>query len=91
MRIVPPVTYCEWLDGLWTTLKDRRAIEEAGYTIEVVREEDLPADCPVENAIPMPFPKNDDWRKWDREGRFFVVPKGTIIYDETRGAKWQNT
>jgi CRISPR-associated endonuclease/helicase Cas3 len=32
---------CEWLDGLWSSRKDVRAIEEAGYTIEVVRQEDL--------------------------------------------------
>jgi len=82
-----PISFCEWLDGLWRTLKDQRAIEEASYSIEVIREEDLGGD-PVENAIPMPVPKIEDWQKWDRINRYLIAPAGSINYEEFRGAEW---
>ena len=82
-----PVAFCEWLDGLWRTLKDQRAIEEASYSIEIIREEDLDGD-PVENAIPMPIPKIEDWQKWDRINRYLIAPAGSVNYDKFRGAEW---
>jgi CRISPR-associated endonuclease/helicase Cas3 len=82
-----PIAVCEWLDGLWRTLKDKRAIEEASYSIEIIREEDKDGD-PVENAIPMPVPKIEDWQTWNRLNRYLIAPKGSLTYDEFRGAKW---
>ncbi len=87
---VAPALRCEWLDGLWTSLKDKRAIEEGGYAIEVIREEDVQVGSPAEYAIPIPFPKGDAWKDWQRVGRYLVAPQGTIVYDEMRGAKWSN-
>jgi len=84
-----PVPYCEWLDGLWRTLKDQRAIEEAGYTVEILREEDLGKASNVEMAIPMPIPQQRGWQQWDRSGRYLVAPSGTIVYDSFRGATWK--
>lgn len=80
---------CEWLDGLWRTLRGRQAIEEAGYTVEVVRQEDVERGDPQECAIPMPIPPWRDWPNWRRAGRFPVAPAGTIEYDTKRGAKWK--
>jgi len=87
---VAAVEYCEWLDGLWRSLKDLRAIEEAGYTVEVIREEDLGSGPATELAIPMPVPKGRDWESWAREGRYLVAPREEILYDPFRGAQWQN-
>lgn len=84
-----PIAYCAWIDGLWCTLKDQRSIEEAGYTVEIIREEDLEEQSPVENAIPMPFPVEHDWKAWHREGRYLVAPKNTIHYDFFKGAIWK--
>lgn len=77
-----------WLDGLWKSRCDR-SIMEAGFTIEVICEEDVKAKHPIENAIPMPFPRGEEWREWRREGRYVIAPEGTIIYDEVRGARWK--
>jgi hypothetical protein len=82
-----PVAFCEWIDGLWRTLKDQRTIEEASYSIEIIREKDRYGD-PVENAIPMPIPKIENWQKWDRINRYLIAPAGTVNYDEFRGAEW---
>ena len=82
-----PIPFCEWLDGLWRTLKDQRAIEEASYSIEIIREEDM-RDDPIENAIPMPVPKNEDWQNWKRLNRYLIAPEGSLTYDEFKGAKW---
>ena len=84
---ITPVPFCEWVDGLWRTLKGQRAIEEAGHTIEIIREEDIDGD-PVENAIPMPVPPYENWQEWDRRFRYLVSPIGTLHYDEFRGARW---
>ena len=43
---------------------------EAGYTIEIVRQEDLAEGDPAEIAIPMPLPKMDAWRNWQSQGRY---------------------
>jgi CRISPR-associated endonuclease/helicase Cas3 len=82
-----PPAFCEWLDGLWRTLKDQRAIEEASYSIEIIREEDKDGD-PFENAIPMPVPKIEDWQEWNRLNRYLIAPKGSLTYDEFRGGRW---
>ncbi len=84
---VQPVSYCEWIDGVWRSLKDQRTIEEASFTIEVIREEDRNGN-PIEMAIPMPFPKSDAWRDWDRVHRFHIAPTGTLLYDNFKGAEW---
>ncbi len=86
-----PAAFCEWLDGLWRSLKDQRAIEEAGYSVEVVRQEDLDLGTCTELAIPMPVPKGLSWKEWAREGRYLVAPAGTIAYDSFGGAEWQTS
>jgi CRISPR-associated endonuclease/helicase Cas3 len=82
-----PTAICEWLDGLWRTLKDQRAIEEASYSIEIIRDEDKDGD-PVENSIPMPVPKIEDWQNWNRLNRYLIAPNGSLNYDDFRGARW---
>ncbi len=88
-NLFEPVPYCEWLDGLRRTLKDQRAIEEARYTIEIIREEDLCTGSRVELAIPMPVPRQLKWREWSRMGRYLAAPSGTVAYDSFRGAEWE--
>jgi CRISPR-associated endonuclease/helicase Cas3 len=84
-----PVSFCDWFDKPWESRTVKRAIEESGYTVELVRCSDMGRGNPVEMAIPMPFPKGDEWRSWEREKRFLIVPDEEIIYDEFRGAKWK--
>ncbi len=86
-----PVSYCEWLDGLWSTRPEPKAIDEAGYTFQVIREEDLGKGDNMRFVIPMPIPKVNAWKTWDRHGHYVVAPKGTINYDPFRGAQWQKT
>jgi CRISPR-associated endonuclease/helicase Cas3 len=88
-NVVEPAAYCEWLDGLWHTLRDQRAIQEASSTVEIVREEDVNTGPSVELAIPMPVPHHAQWRGWKRCGRYFVAPTGSIHYDPFRGARWK--
>lgn len=88
-NLIKPAEQCAWLDGLWFSLKDQRSIEEASYTIEVIREEDLGEGLPGENVIPMPFPPTDQWLQWQRKGRYPVVPVGMMDYDPLRGAIWK--
>lgn len=78
---------CNWLDGLEKTTADR-AVEEAGYTVEVLREEDAGKGTPEQYAIPMPFPKREAWRSWKKTGRFLIAPNDTITYDEWMGGTW---
>ena len=57
-------------------------------TISAVREEDRDEN-PIEMAIPMPIPKGDAWREWDKVNRFYVAPAGSLSYDDFRGAEWR--
>jgi hypothetical protein len=88
-RNVGPADRCEWLDGVWSSLKDQRAIEEAGHSVEIIREEDQGTGSRVELAIPMPVPKHLNWRGWDRAGRYLVAPIGAVVYDSFKGAEWK--
>ena len=90
IEIPEPVGHCEWLDGLWSSLKNVRGVESAGYSVEVIREEDSKRESLVENVIPMPFPHHLEWRKWPRKGRYLIAPVGTVNYDDKRGARWSN-
>ena len=87
-RVHLPAFPCEWIDGLLHSQSGVRAIEEASYAVEVIREEDLNLAPSAEVAIPMPVPKNSTWHDWKRRGRYLVAPTGTICYDEMRGASW---
>lgn len=86
---IKPAPRCEWIDGLWETQKNKRSIEEASYCIDLIMEEDSQEPFPAENAIPMPFPRNDDWKKWKNIGRYLIAPKGRIKYDEFKGAQYE--
>jgi CRISPR-associated endonuclease/helicase Cas3 len=85
---IRPISFCEWIDGLWRSLKDQRTIEEASFSIEVIREEDRDGN-PIEMAMPMPIPKGDAWREWDKVSRFCIAPAGSLSYDDFRGAEWK--
>lgn len=76
------------LDGLWRSQAGQRSIREGGYTLEFIREEDRVLGESVANSIPMIPPNKKDWRLWEQEGRFWVAPTGSILYDERRGAQW---
>ncbi len=81
---------CGWLDGLWRTETGKAAIEENGYTIEMLLERDSDKGNPAECAIPMPIPaRRDDWLNWPRRGRYPIIPEDKITYSERRGATWK--
>lgn len=86
----PAPALCGWLDGLWRTETGKTAIEENGYTIEMLLERDSGKANPAEYAIPMPIPtKKDDWLSWPRRGRYPIIPEDKITYSERRGATWK--
>lgn len=87
-RILSPCTYYALNDAFLFEENEPVSIEESGYTSEVVREEDLPADHFSEVVIPMPNRK--DMYEWKREKRFFIAPTGYVLYDERRGAEWNS-
>ena len=89
-QIITPILNCQWLDSLWKSEKSKSSLEEAGYTVEIIMEEDLNNGCPDENVIPMPFPPGDEWKEWPRTGRYLIAPAKTIQYDELKGALWKN-
>jgi CRISPR-associated endonuclease/helicase Cas3 len=78
---------CEWIDGLWES-QVKRGIEEASFSTEIIRSEDINSGLPVENAIPMPFPHGEDWKSWKILRRYMVAPEGAVFYDELKGASW---
>lgn len=81
--------HCDWLDDPWSSLSDRHALLEPGYTLEIVREEDLEAGSLVEMAIPMPIPpKETNWQTWRFQGRFAIAPAGTVLYDPFWGGEY---
>lgn len=79
---------CDWLDDPWNSLSGRHALQEPGYTLEVVREEDLQSGSLVEMAIPMPLPRGLAWQTWRFQGRFAIAPAGTIQYDPFWGGSY---
>jgi CRISPR-associated endonuclease/helicase Cas3 len=79
---------CDWLDDPWSSLSNRHSLMEPGYTIEVVREEDMAEGFLPEMAMPMPFPHGNSWRRWQQRGRYFIAPLGTIDYDPFGGGRY---
>ena len=79
---------CDWIDDPWSSLKDRNALMEAGYTIEIVRQEDLDEGELAEIAIPMPLPKKDAWQNWQSRGRYLIAPIGSVDYHPFWGASY---
>jgi CRISPR-associated endonuclease/helicase Cas3 len=80
--------FCDWLDEPWSSLNNRHALMEGGYTVEMVRQEDLGEGPLAELAIPMPFPKDSSWHEWDHKGRYLIAPMDTIDYDPFWGGKY---
>lgn len=80
---------CNWLEGLWRTETNKTSIEESGYSIEVLLEEDAEKANPVEFALPMIIPARRKWVNWKRKGRYLIVPEGEITYSERRGGQWK--
>jgi CRISPR-associated endonuclease/helicase Cas3 len=80
---------CDWLERPQDSGTDRKHIEESGFTIEIIREEELGTASPVEIVIPMPMPKSFDILSCKRQGRFFISPKGSMEYDSFKGAQWK--
>jgi hypothetical protein len=61
---------------------------EPGYTIEVVREEDIVEGPLAEMAIPMRIPHDKSWLRWQQRGRYFIAPLGVIDYDPFGGGRY---
>ncbi|MBI5446264.1 MAG: CRISPR-associated helicase Cas3' [Deltaproteobacteria bacterium] len=79
---------CHWIADPWLSEANKEPLMEPGYTIEMVREEDLGDGVLAELAIPMPFPKGRAWERWPSQGRYLVAPIGTIHYDPLWGASY---
>jgi hypothetical protein len=80
--------FSEWLDRPDRSLSDQHSIVEPGFTIDMVREEDLRTGPPEELAIPMPVPEDADWKNWSAIKRFLIAPVGEIVYDEFWGGTY---
>ena len=80
--------FCDWLDDPWSSLSNRHSLMEPGYTIEVVREEDMAVELLPEMAMPMPFPHGNSWHSWQQRGRYFIAPLGAIDYDPFWGGRY---
>lgn len=80
--------YSDWFDVPRDSPTGRHALMEPGRNIEVIREEDINEGNAVEMAIPMPIPAGNEWVRWRRKGRFFIVPSGTIDYDPFWGGRY---
>jgi len=80
--------FCDWIDDPWSSLTGRHALMEAGYTVEIVREEDIEKGHPSELVIPMPFPKDRSWVRWQHRGHYLIAPEGTINYDPFWGGEY---
>ncbi len=79
--------FCDWLDDPWRSQRNRQALVEPGYTIEVVREEDLGAGRPGEIAVPVPVHWCREWARWEFQGHYLKAPAGAFRYDEFWGAE----
>jgi len=80
--------HCHWIDDPWRSESGKESLMEPGYTIELIREEDIEEGHAIELAIPMPFPRGKSWEKWPTHGRYLVAPAGTIHYDPIWGATY---
>lgn len=80
--------FCDWIDDPMTSLTDRRALMEPSHTIDVVRQEDLEEGPLDENVIPMPIPKGDLLRYWERKRRYYIAPAGAIEYNAFSGGRY---
>lgn len=79
---------CDWINEPAMSLTNRHSLMEAGFTIDVVREEDLECGRLDEMVIPMPFPWDGGWEGWPRRGRYLIAPAGKIAYDEQKGGQY---
>ncbi len=87
---IKPAPRCEWCDGLDISLI-QRPVEEPGYSMDVVLAEDTESEQLEANAIPMPCHPKGLHRTWEKRGRYYIAPMGTITYDRRRGGIWNNT
>ncbi len=85
--VTDDILLCDWIDDPMTSLKDRKSLMEPGYTIDVVRQEDIEGRLD-EMVMPMPFPKGNVWHSWIRKGRYLIAPVGTIEYSDFEGGKY---
>jgi CRISPR-associated endonuclease/helicase Cas3 len=98
---MPARVVSAWLDGGAFTAP--APLREPGFTVEIVREEDVKAEwlearrkwTPAEAAelqarsIPMLYqPVRDELPGWRRLRRYFVAPCGRVTYDKWSGARW---
>lgn len=79
--------HSDWVDQPWRSETDRHSLMEPGYTIEMVREEDVGSGVLAEMAIPMPMPRGKNWA-WKTKGRYVIAPQGAIEYDPFWGGKY---
>ena len=79
--------YSDWLDTPWKSETNKNALVEPGYTMEMIREEDLGKGLLAEMAIPMPIPRGKNWN-WPAQGKYVIAPKGAINYDPFWGGNY---
>jgi CRISPR-associated endonuclease/helicase Cas3 len=79
--------YCDWLDDPWKSQTNKHSLMEPGYTVDMIREEDLQIGKLAEMAIPMPIPRSKDWA-WRNEGKYIIAPAGAIQYDPFWGGEY---
>lgn len=79
--------FSDWVDAPWKSETNKHALMEPGYTVEMVREEDMTDGPLAELAIPMPIPRGRNW-SCPTKGKYVIAPKGLIEYDPFWGGKY---
>ncbi|MBD1842450.1 CRISPR-associated helicase Cas3' [Cyanobacteria bacterium FACHB-63] len=85
-----------WLDGRWRSYPG--ALREAGYTITVLLEDDLPKiwaqvrkpDKPfgvIAQGWTVPIPLNPYFTQWKRQGIYPIAPSSVVTYCRNLGAR----
>jgi CRISPR-associated endonuclease/helicase Cas3 len=91
----PELLASAWLDGGPTTMV--KELREASLGITVLMQEDKARVMAKPKhlarlVLPMPPPRNLNWREWPKFRGLPVAPIGSIIYDDQaklRGAEWR--
>ncbi|MBW4699521.1 MAG: CRISPR-associated helicase Cas3' [Aphanocapsa lilacina HA4352-LM1] len=91
----PTAVYSHWVEGNWRAFPG--PLREAGYTITVLLEEDVPKIWAAARRKSQPFgqeaqrwavpiPLDPSYVQWERTGVYPIAPAARVTYDRATGA-----